>query len=102
MEPKDTPERLTDEQMNEVAGGAGRNNCIHDLSEFTSRIVCGVTGPDGTARLTLHSTPNGRIIPGVDWKNGDEILVHRQYRMDGWYFAYKNGVFGYVDPNYVR
>ena len=102
MELKNTPERLTDEQLNEVAGGAGGIDLPHDLSRFTRRIVCNVINYSDDACLTLRETPNGRIIPGIGWKNGDEILVHRQYRMDGWYFAYKNGVFGYVDPNYVR
>lgn len=49
----------------------------------------------------MHKTPGGEIIQGISWQNGESILVHGIYRENGWFFAYKNGVYGYVNPNNV-
>ena len=92
---------LNMEEMETVAGGAADSDAIHDLSRFIQRTVCNVIHYDDTACLTLRRTPNGAIIPGVGWQNGEPILVHGQYREDGWFFAYKNGRYGYVNPNNV-
>lgn len=87
-------------ELDSVSGGSG-SDFIHDLSNFISRTVCNVIHYDDTACLTLRKSPNGRIIPGVGWQNGDPIQIHAQYREDGWFFAWKDGIFGYVDPNNV-
>ena len=92
---------LSMEEMETVAGGAARNDSIHDLSQFIRRTVCNVIHYDDTACLTLRRTPNGAVIPGVGWQNGESILVHGTYKEDGWYFAYINDKYGYVNPNNV-
>ncbi len=94
---------LTDEELDTVAAGSSGGSDIHDLSRFITRTVRNVIHYDDTACLTLRRTPGGEIIPGVGWQNGDPILVHGQYREDGWYFAYdsRTGKYGYVNPNNV-
>lgn len=91
---------LSDDQLEEVAGGMGTDE-IHNLKNFVNKKVCNVIHYDETACLTLRRTPNGTIIEGIGWQNGDTILVHKSYKEQGWYFAYKNGKYGYVNPNNV-
>ena len=93
--------KLGEEELSKAAGGQGGYDHIHDLSAFIQRTVCNVVQYDSTACLTLRRSPNGEIVPGYGWQNGDPILVHGSYTEDGWYFAYKNGTFGFVNPNYV-
>lgn len=93
---KEVGRLLSDEELDAVSGGAGGNKSyIFDLSRFTSRIVCNV--------VTLRRTPSGAIIPGIGWKNGERIMVHREYTENGWYFAYdkRTDKYGYVNPNCV-
>lgn len=94
---------LNDQELGEVAGG-GSYDSIHDLKNFLERTVCNVIHYDDTACLTLRRSPNGSIIQGVGWQNGDKILVHGQYKEEGWYFAYdtKTKKYGYVNPNNVK
>lgn len=101
---KEVGRLLSDEELDAVSGGAGGNKSgIFDLSRFTSRIVCNVVMYDDTACLTLRRTPGGANIPGIGWKNGQRIMVHRDYTENGWYFAYDNRTdkYGYVNPNNV-
>ena len=101
---KEVGRLLSDEELDAVSGGAGGNKSdIFDLSRFTSRTVCNVVMYDDTACLTLRSAPGGAIIPGIGWKNGEPIMVHREYTADGWYFAYdkRTDKYGFVNPTYV-
>jgi diadenosine tetraphosphatase ApaH/serine/threonine PP2A family protein phosphatase len=98
-------EKLNLEELEEAAGGAKKKvDYIHDLNNFVARKVCNVIHYDATACLTLRRTPDGAIIPGVGWQNDEMILVHKEYREGGWYFAYdrKTKKYGYVNPNNVR
>ena len=101
---KEVGRLLSVEELDAVSGGAGGNKSyICDLSRFTRRTVCNVVMYDDTACLTLRRTPGGPIIRGTGWKNGETIMVHRDFTEDGWYFAYDNRTdkYGYVNPNYV-
>ena len=89
------------ENLESVAGGNNGYDRIHDLSCFIQRTVCNVVHYDSTSCLTLRKSPNGEIIYGCGWQNGDSILVHGSYREGNWLFAYQNGKFGYVNGNYV-
>ena len=91
-------EKLNNENLENVNGGYDRT---HDLSCFIERTVTGVVHYDETACLTMRYEPNGTIIPGIGWQNGDRILVHGSYSEGNWLLAYKNGTFGYVNGNYV-
>ena len=93
--------KLSEQELEKAAGGQGAVDRTHDLSCFIQRTVCNVVHYDSTACLTLRRSPNGEIIPNVGWQNGEPILVHGSYSEDGWYFAYKNGLFGFVNPNFV-
>ena len=91
-------------ELEEVSGGAKKYDYIHDPANFERRTVCNVIHYDSTACLTLRMEPNGKIIPGVGWQNGEAIYVHKTYREEGWFFALdkKSGKYGYVNPNNVR
>ena len=93
--------KVNETTLNNVAGGNDGMDSIHDLSRFIYRTVCNVVHYDDTACLTLRKSPNGEIISGIGWQNGDSILVHGSYSENGWLFAYANGIFGYVNGNYV-
>lgn len=94
---------LSDDDLEQVAGGAGDKDWIHDLNNFGQHIVCNVIKYDDSACLTLRRTPNGSIIPGVGWQNGEVIYTHNFYDDQGWPFAYdfKTGKYGYVNPHNV-
>ena len=92
---------MNEDILNNVAGGNAGNDWIHDLSRFIYRTVCNVVHYDETACLTLRREPGGDIIPGIGWQNGDSILVHGSYSEGRWLLAYADGIFGYVDGNYV-
>ena len=98
----DPTKELSLDEMETIAGGVQENDSLHDLSRFVQRIVCNVIHYDDTRCLPLQRTPGGAVIPGIGWQNGEPIMVHGQYKEDGWYFAYRNGRFGYVNPNNVR
>ena len=97
--------QLTDEELDAVAGGrAEGSDSLRDLSNFITRTVCNVVRYDDTSCLTLRKTPNGAIIPGAGWQNGDTIPIHNDYTESGWYFAYDNktGKFGFVNPQNIK
>ena len=75
--------KVENENLEEVAGGSGCDS-VHDLSRFIQRTVCNVVHYDSTSCLTLRKTPNGEIIYGVGWQNGDPILVHGSYSEGCW------------------
>ncbi|MDO4404348.1 MAG: hypothetical protein Q4C09_04850 [Atopobiaceae bacterium] len=92
---------LNENELEQVAGGAS-NDYIHDLSNFIPKTVCNVVKyDDPSSCLTMRYSPNGEVIYGVGWQNGDTIMIHRDYTEGGWLFAWKNGTYGYVNPNYV-
>ena len=68
-------DKMNEKDLQNVAGGQGGYDRIHDLSCFIQRTVCNVIHYDDTACLTLRRTPNGEIIPNVGWQNGETILV---------------------------
>ena len=42
-------------------------------------------------------------LPGsYQFWNGDRIYVNLNWRQDGYAIAYQNGVYGYVDANYIN
>lgn len=99
----DNEKVMNDQELGEVAGGNGYDY-VHDLSLFVTRTVCNVVRWDDSACLTFRRSPEGSIIPGIGYQNGDPILVHSTYREAGWYFAFDRGTqkYGYVNPNNVK
>jgi len=93
--------KISEMDLEKATGGQGGYDSLHDLSCFVQKTVCNVVNYDSTACLTLRRSPNGEIIPNIGWQNGEPILVHGSYTENGWFLAYKNGMFGYVNPNFV-
>lgn len=94
---------LDEEDLGTVSGGTSTagGSLRQDLSSFSLRTVVGLT--DLKVPLCLRNGPNGNIIPGAEWKNGESIPVHRSYTQQGWYYAYHKGTgkYGFVNPQYV-
>lgn len=78
----DNEKVMNDQELGEVAGGNGYDY-VHDLSLFVTRTVCNVVRWDDSACLTFRRSPEGSIIPGIGYQNGDPILVHSTYREAG-------------------
>lgn len=90
------------ENLEEVTGGNSQGiDIYHDLDRFVAHRVKGVIHYNDTACLTMRMQPNGDIIWGVGWQNGDIILINKHINENGWLFAYKNGLYGYVNGAYV-
>lgn len=100
----DNKQALNDDQLEQVSGGVGNGSYdyLHDPKNFVTMTVCNVIHYDATACLTLRKSPNGEIIYGIGWQNGDKIEVHKDYKPEGWYFAKKGNTYGYVNPNNVK
>ena len=95
-------EKINEMELENAAGGNDSGtDWYHDLNNFVQRRVHGVVHYDSSSCLTLRREPNGSIIYGYGWQNGDTILVHKSFNENGWLFAYKNGKYGYVNGNYV-
>ncbi len=95
------------EELDEVSGGGkygpgATHDALHNLDNFRNYTVCNVVRYDNTACLTMRYTPNGQIIPGIGWQNGDKILVNKSTVHSSWVFAYKKGKYGYVNRTYIR
>jgi len=93
-------EKLDFDLLEHISGGVAGQDPRYDLSLFIPKTVC-LTDP--RACLTLRKDPGGEIIPRAGWRNGDRILVHGQYTLGGWYFAYDKGSgnYGFVNPDNV-
>ena len=110
---EEAAKELTDEVMEEVDGGRGTKlstnsrDKYHYKNNFVKRKVQGVVMYNSTAELTLRSKPNGPVMHGYGWKNGETILINRYTSTwsGNWIFAYsrKNGgAFGYVDKRFIK
>lgn len=103
---EDIKQALNDDELEQVSGGNDGlgSDSIHNLKNFMTKTVCNVIHYDSTSCLTLRRTPNGEIIPGVGWQNGDKILIHKSYYEQRWPFAYdkKTGKYGFVNPNNIK
>ena len=102
-------EELSDEDMEQLAGGTGmsRNPAdkYHYYKNFIKRKVHGVKYMGPTSCLTLRYQPAGNTIPGHGWQNNEYILVNKllSTHRNNWAFVYstKNGgAFGYSDKRY--
>ena len=91
--------KINDENAKEAAGGSGyvNNDYVHDLNNFVYRTV---SVPAGTV-LQMQWQPNGAFMSEM-YNNGDQIFVHRNFWEDGYFLAWKNGIYGFVDAKYVR
>lgn len=79
--------------------GMGPSDPIHNLAYYDKHEVAHL--PAGTC-LVMQMQPQGAVIPGHQFYNGDEIWVHNRFWEGGYFLAYHNGTFGFVDAQYVK
>ena len=79
--------------------GSSGNDSRYDQSNYAYRTV----KTDNTkGALVFQNSPNGSFMNSYQFWNGDRIYVNLNWRQDGYAIAYQNGVYGYVDANYIN
>ena len=86
-----------DTELENVAGGAVTPDEIHNLNNFVYRTV---RVPAGTL-LVMQNSPGGGFM-STSYTNGEPIFVNGFYSEAGYLLAFKNGIYGFVDAQYVR
>ena len=92
-------EKMNNENLENVAGGSAESEYVHDLSKYVYKTVCNL--PTGTC-LVMQYSPAGAAMPNTQYWNGDAIFVHKIFYENGYLLAYRNGIYGFVDAQYVR
>ena len=95
---KENVNKINSEELTKVAGGNAGQDYVHDLNNFEYHTVCNL--PSGTC-LEMQRTTRGSFM-GVMYYNGNSIFVHRTFMENGYFLAYRDGLYGFVDAKYVR
>ena len=82
----------------ELTGGDVVQDDKFDLSGFGYRTV----EINGSGSLVFQREPRGEFMSGYSYRDGDQIYVNLDWRQDGYAIAYENGVYGYVDAQYIN
>ena len=88
---------LNNEELERVAGGDSVQDTMYNLGYFAYRTV---SVPAGTL-LVMQERPRGPFM-STYYTDGESIFVNMRYADSGYLLAYKNGVYGYVDMQYVK
>lgn len=88
---------LANEELERVAGGDSLQDTKYNLSYYAYRTV---SVPAGTL-LVMQESPGGSFM-STYYMDGESIYVNMRYAENGYLLAYKNGVYGYVDMQYVN
>ena len=88
---------LHNEELEQVAGGGSVQDTMYNLNYYEYRTV---SVPVGTL-LVMQDRPGGEFM-STYFMNGESIYVNMRYAQNGYLLAYKNGVYGYVDMQYVN
>lgn len=88
---------LNNNELESVAGGDSLQDTKYNLNYYAYKTV---SVPLGTL-LVMQEQPGGEFM-STSYTNGESILVNMRYAENGYLLAYKNGVYGYVDMNYVN
>ena len=88
---------LNNNELESVAGGDSLQDTKYNLKYYAYKTV---SVPLGTL-LVMQESPRGAFM-STSYTNGESILVNMRYAENGYLLAYKNGVYGYVDMNYVN
>ena len=88
---------LHNEELEGVTGGAVTTDIRYNLNNYGYRTV---RVPAGTL-LVMQERPGGDFM-STYFMNGESIYVNMRYAQSGYLLAYKNGVYGYVDMQYVN
>ena len=91
-------EKINNENIENVAGGNAGQDYVHDLNNYVWKTVCNL--PAGSC-LVMQYNPGGAFIQGMQYWNGNAIFVHKNFWENGYFLAYSNGIYGFVDAQYV-
>ena len=87
---------LLNEELEQVSGGNATQDIRYDLNYYGYRTV---SVPAGTL-LVMQETPRGAFM-STYYTDGEPIFINLCYCEPQYLLAYKNGVYGYVDMQYV-
>lgn len=97
--------KLDMQDLENIAGGNdgafGPTDTIHNLASYDEHVVAHLPAGSCLVMKTTHG-PNGTVMPGHVFYNGDRIWVHNRYWEGRCFLAYDKGEFGYVDAQYVQ
>lgn len=88
---------LNSNELEQVVGGGSVQDTMYNLNYYEYRTV---SVPMGTL-LVMQERPGGEFM-STYFTNGESIYVNMRYAQNGYLLAYKNGVYGYVDMQYVN
>ena len=88
---------LNSNELEQVVGGGSLQDTMYNLNYYEYRTV---SVPVGTL-LVMQERPGGDFM-STYFTNGESIYVNMRYAQNGYLLAYKNGVYGYVDMQYVN
>ncbi len=88
---------LNSNELEQVVGGGSLQDTMYNLNYYEYRTV---SVPMGTL-LVMQERPGGEFM-STYFTNGESIYVNMRYAQNGYLLAYKNGVYGYVDMQYVN
>jgi len=88
---------LNSNELEQVVGGGSLQDTMYNLNYYEYRTV---SVPMGTL-LVMQERPGGDFM-STYFTNGESIYVNMRYAQNGYLLAYKNGVYGYVDMQYVN
>ena len=88
---------LKNKELEQVVGGGSVQDTMYNLNYYEYRTV---SVPMGTL-LVMQERPGGDFM-STYFTNGESIYVNMRYAQNGYLLAYKNGVYGYVDMQYVN
>ncbi len=100
MEKNKGIERLSDDSLDQVVGGAG----FSPISDWKMVVVCNVTTYTLESYLYMRLAPDykGRVIDYHRWRNGDTIYVSPSNRHGGFILAKANdGTMGWIETNNI-
>ena len=88
---------LSNEELERVAGGNASQDTKYNLNYYAYRTV---SVPAGTL-LVMQEQPGGAFM-STYYMDGESIFVNMRYAENCYLLAYKDGVYGYVDMQYVN
>ena len=89
--------KINPEELENAAGGINTPDEVHNLNNFEYRTVHVPAGK----LLVMQTTPGGSFM-SVSYSNGQSIFVNKFFYQSGYLLAFQNGIYGYVDAQYVR
>ena len=86
-----------DDDDDDEYGAVGLSRSAKDFNNFDYRTV----DTDGNGDLVFQRSPGGSFMYRYRYGDGERIYVNVDYRKEGYAVAYEDGVYGYVDAEYI-